>query len=70
MKTVYKIELRDTSGRLHKFDFPINTHEVMKDSDIYMHILSLPYICVKETEYSKTLVPISGIACLKVVEGE
>lgn len=71
MKTTYKLEIRDTSGRLHRVkDYPINTHELMKDQDVCEYILSLPYVCTEKSDYSKTIVPIGSIASLKVTESE
>ena len=70
MKSYYQIALRTKSGRTYKFEFPVNTHEIMKDQDIIQHILSLPYMCVKQSDSQniKTVVPRDAIDEITIKE--
>lgn len=66
MKTYCKIELRTKSGRVHAFEYNYNKHEIMKDQDLVMHILSMPYLCAKEKEGMKVIIPRDAIDSITI----
>lgn len=67
MKTYAKITLRTKSGRIHIFEYNYNKHEVMKEKDLITYILSLPYLCTRSKEGSKTIVPRDAIDSLTIM---
>lgn len=64
MKLNYTLTIRTKSGRLHSLEYNINKNDLMNsryDEDPIMHILSQPYICVKEKEGMKKIIPRDAI---------
>lgn len=64
MKTHCKVEVRTKSGRTHSFEYNYNSHEIMKDTDLVMHILNKAYLDVDRKDGKRVIIPRDAIDCI------
>jgi hypothetical protein len=57
VKKTYNITLKTIAGKTFKFQWNINTNEIMKETTVEDVFLALPYIVVSESGLKKCLVP-------------